>query len=99
MVKYEFEWDAPKARSNLAKHGLCFEIALAIFEDPLLIRKPETHHGDRWITMGVVNKQLLVVVHTDAETNDQKSPARTRIRIISARRATPRERRAYRDER
>lgn len=96
---YEFEWDASKARSNLAKHGIAFEIALAIFEDPLLITKPDTHYDDRWITVGAVNEQLLVVVHTDAETNAAERQARTRIRIISARRATPRERRAYRDER
>ncbi len=96
-MRYYFVWDPAKARSNLAKHGVSFEIAAAAFADPLLITRPDAHHGDRWITIGSSKEQLLVIVHIDTERTADES--QEQIRIVSARRATPRERRAYRDER
>lgn len=65
---------------------------------PLAVTKPDPQQGDRWITLGAAKEQLLVVVHSDAEGKTDEGQDYTRIRIISARRATPRERRAYRDE-
>jgi uncharacterized DUF497 family protein len=85
-----FEWDSRKARSNLAKHGVGFEEASTIFGDPLSLTIPDREHSlaeKRYITMGrAFNDKLLVVVHTDRGDN---------IRIISARRASRRERTFY----
>jgi uncharacterized DUF497 family protein len=85
-----FEWDARKARSNLAKHGVGFEEASTVFGDPLSLTIPDPEHSkieDRFVTMGsAFTGKLLVVVHTDRRDN---------IRIISARRASRRERKSY----
>jgi uncharacterized protein len=85
-----FEWDLRKARSNLAKHGVAFEQASTIFGDSLSLTIPDSEHSRmerRYATMGrAFNGKLLVVVHTDRDDN---------IRIISARRASRRERKFY----
>ena len=85
-----FEWDSRKARSNLAKHSVGFEEASTIFGDPLSLTIPDPEHSRmerRYITMGrAFNAKLLVVVHTNRGDN---------IRIISARRASRRERKSY----
>jgi uncharacterized DUF497 family protein len=89
-VPLTFEWDPRKARSNLAKHGIGFEGASTLFGDPLSLTIPDPEHSlgeKRYITMGsTFNGKLLVVVHTDRGDN---------IRIISARRASRRERKLY----
>ena len=88
-----FEWDVPKARSNLAKHAVAFEEASTIFGDPLSLTIPDPEHSkieDRFVTIGsAFTGKLLVVVHTDRGDN---------IRIISARRANRRERKFYEEE-
>ena len=85
-----FEWDLRKARSNLAKHGVGFEEASTIFGDPLSLTILDPEHSlseERYITMGrAFTGKLLVVVHTERGDN---------IRIISARRASRRERKFY----
>jgi uncharacterized DUF497 family protein len=85
-----FEWDENKAKSNLAKHGVSFEEASTVFGDPLSITIPDPAHSqeeDRSVTVGSSHQsKLLVVVHT--ERGDS-------IRIISARRASRRERKDY----
>ncbi len=85
-----FEWDERKARSNLGKHGVSFEEAATIFGDRLSLTIPDPGHSlteERYITMGkALIGKLLVVVHIDRGDN---------IRIISARRASRRERRFY----
>jgi len=92
-VPLTFEWDSRKARSNLSKHGISFEEASTIFGDFLSLTIPDPDHSiteRRYITMGrAFNGKLLVVVHTDRSDN---------IRIISARRASRRERRFYEQE-
>ena len=92
-VSERVEWDPSKAASNLANHGISFEEAATVFFDPLALTIPDPEHSfeeDRFITMGVsADDQLLVVVHTD------RAGA---IRLISAREATPRERRSYESE-
>jgi uncharacterized DUF497 family protein len=86
----EFEWDPDKAASNAAKHGVSFEEAATVFGDPFSLTAYDPDHSqdeDRYITMGSsVDNRLLLVSHTDRED---------RIRIISARLATRRERKAY----
>ncbi len=85
-----FEWDPLKARSNLAKHRVGFEEASTVFGDPLSLTIPDPEHSrteKRYVTMGIAfTGKLLVVVHTDRGNN---------IRIISARRASRRERKSY----
>ena len=85
-----FEWDNRKARQNLKKHGVSFEEAATVFGDPLsltIIDPSHPDHEERFIIIGEsIQRRLLVVVHTERGDN---------IRIISARAATPRERRAY----
>ena len=85
-----FEWDLRKARLNLAKHGVGFEEASTIFDDLLSLTIPDPDHSlaeERYITLGrAFTSKLFVVVHTDRSDN---------IRIISARRASRRERKFY----
>jgi uncharacterized DUF497 family protein len=86
----EFEWDAHKAILNLKKHNVPFEEATTVFGDPLSITVPDPDHSleeDRYILIGMsANHRLLMVAH--AERGD-------RIRIMSARELTRREREQY----
>jgi uncharacterized DUF497 family protein len=85
-----FEWDAAKAARNIAKHGVSFQEAATVFGDPLAVTYFDPDHSaeeDRYLTFGHSSAgNLLVVSHTERED---------RIRIISARRATRRERKSY----
>ena len=87
-------WDPEKAAANRAKHGLSFETAAHVFDDPFQASKPDPHpDGDRWQTMGIVGPVLLLVIHTSPEVEAEgEEPVG---RIISARKATARERKAY----
>ena len=61
----EWHWDEQKAKANLVKHGISFEIAVLVFDDPLQLIFPDDHSdGDRWQTYGRVNAATLLVVHT-----------------------------------
>jgi uncharacterized DUF497 family protein len=54
-MRFEFDWDPAKAESNLAKHGVSFEEAMAVFHDPLALSRPDEDHGankERWVTLG-----------------------------------------------
>ena len=86
----EFEWDPDKAATNVAKHGVSFEEAATVFGDPLSLTVYDPDHSqdeDRFITMGTsTDGRLILVSHMDRDD---------RIRIISARVATKRERKAY----
>ncbi len=90
-----FDWDPAKAASNLRKHTVSFELAATVFRDPLSQSIPDEDHSEfeeRWITMGCAQDgRLVVVCHTDAESGDRE----TLVRLISARVATPNERRQY----
>ena len=85
-----FEWDPEKAAGNLDKHGVSFEEAATVFGDPLgrIVDDPR-HSADepRYVLLGRSERQqLLAVMFTErAEA----------IRLISARKATRRERREY----
>lgn len=96
-----FTWDDTKNRSNQKKHdGIAFEAAAHVFRDPLrLTRQDRVENGEeRWQTIGVVyGVTLLLVAHTITEDDDDGEPVEI-IRIISARRATPKERKHYEQE-
>ena len=89
----DFEWDPNKAEINLRKHGVSFAEAGTVFGDELAITVPDPDHSDdenRYITVGWSNRRrLLIVSHTDRGD---------KIRIISARELTPRERKTYEEE-
>ena len=87
-------WDRDKAATNRAKHGLSFETAIAVFDDPLHASRPDPHpDGDRWLTLGLVGPVVLLEVHTWPEAAlEGDDPVG---RIISARKATAHERMAY----
>lgn len=86
MSALEFEWHEEKCALNLAKHGIDFEDAIAIFEGPLLVRP--SHRGDeeRFVAVGMVEGVEIAVVYTQRDSA---------IRLISARRARRNEREAY----
>jgi len=88
-----FEWDANKAKRNLAKHGLSFEEASTVFGDPRSLTIPFPVHSaveNRFVIIGASHRgKLLVVVYTERGDN---------IRIISARAANRRERRNYEED-
>jgi uncharacterized protein len=85
-------WDEGKARSNRRKHRLSFETAQLVFDDPLAQSKPDRAAvEERWLTLGLVGNVPIVVVHTWPDADEDGETGR----IISARKATPRERKAY----
>jgi uncharacterized DUF497 family protein len=90
MQQQSIVWDPVKAQLNKQNHGVDFEEAATVFRDPLLLVQPDKEHSeeeDRWLALGKsVSQLLLVVVHTEDETT---------IRLISARKAEPKERRQY----
>jgi uncharacterized DUF497 family protein len=89
-------WNAEKAKGNLLKHGIAFSEAALVFHDPLHASKPDPHpDGDRWQTIGRIGPFLIFVVHTSPVEWEQEDV--TIGRIISARIATSRERKAYED--
>jgi uncharacterized DUF497 family protein len=89
----EFDWDDEKNQANLAKHGISFELASYVFDDPLHHSVPDQcEYEERWRIIGVAkNFMIIIVVHTIIENESEEEV----IRIISARLATAHERRAY----
>jgi uncharacterized DUF497 family protein len=85
-----FEWDREKAVWNRRKHGVSFDEAVTVFYDPLAATFDDSDHSggeQRLITVGYsAQGRLLVVCHTER---------RGAVRIISARRATARERKRH----
>lgn len=83
-----FEWDEEKNRTNLVKHGISFEDASQIFYGPVVVKQSDRHDEERWIAVGEFNDRILTVIFTRRDEA---------IRIISARRPRPDEKRAYRE--
>lgn len=85
-----FEWDSNKAKTNVLKHNVSFEEATTVFGDSRSLTIENVSHSlyeKRYVTLGrSFNNRLLVVVHTQRGE---------RIRIISARRASRKERKQY----
>ena len=90
MIDETFEWDDAKAALNVSRHGVSFAEASTVFQDPYAITTEDPDHSeleDRWVTVGLsLISRILLVVHTYRDT---------RIRIISARKATAFERAQY----
>lgn len=93
-MEYNFDWDVQKAKSNINKHGISFNLAADVFLDERQLTIYDEEHSDtedRWITLGKTkNGTLLVVSHTFTEDSDS-----IQIRLISARHFTKREQRQY----
>ena len=85
-----FEYDKNKSLANKQKHGITFDEATTVFADPLSLTIPDPLHSEleeRFVIMGVSHKnRILVVIHTERGDG---------IRIISARKATKKERSYY----
>ncbi len=92
-MELKFEWDEDKAKLNQKKHGVSFEEAASIFNDPLSINFDDPEHSlgeNRYIIIGLSHQgRYLFVSHTDRDD---------KIRLISARLVTPKERRYYERE-
>ena len=88
----EFEWDPRKAASNLRRRGIDFADAATVLYDDFALTVPDDHAAEeRFVTIGMdALGRLLVVVYTWRGE---------RVRLISARKATPRERRQYEEGR
>ena len=86
----EFEWEPVKSERNLSRHGVAFTEAMTVFGDPLEVTISDALHSEgesRFLSLGKSEAgRLLVVAYTERQG---------RIRIISAREATPKERREY----
>lgn len=98
-MQYNFDWDPVKAKQNLKKHGVSFQRAARVFLDPFAISIYDEEHSDsedRWVTIGVENNEiLLIVVHTFREVDTNN----TVVRIISARKAEKDEAQQYHERR
>jgi len=86
----EFEWNQDKARANLMKHGISFDEAKTVFDDPLYVDFYDPDHSEdeeRYIIVGQsMQHRLLIVSYTERNNT---------IRLISAREATRPEMKAY----
>ena len=89
-----FEWDRRKSESNQKKHGVSFEEAREVFDDPLhlsILDHRFSYFEERWITVGqTVQRRVVVVANLYFDDNGEEV-----VRIISAREATANERRQY----
>jgi uncharacterized DUF497 family protein len=88
-MSLKFAWDKSKAKDNYAKHGVSFDLAKRVFEDPFAVEfldDRQDYGEERFVIIGMVDDYLLYVAYT--ERNEI-------IRIISARRATKHEQEAY----
>jgi uncharacterized protein len=89
-MKLTFEWDEAKARENFRKHKVPFDEGKTIFNDPFLLTYPDIDSSEteeRYINIGLsARDRVLVLIHMERQN---------KIRIISCRRATARERRHY----
>lgn len=92
MSDLRFDWDPAKAARNEADHGVTFEVATLVFDDPFALEwldDREDYGEDRFVIIGTVDGRLLVVAYTMRDDV---------YRIISARGAEPYERRQYHEE-
>ncbi len=88
-----FEWDAEKAEANVRKHGVSFDESKTVFRDPMYLIFADPDHSvseSRFLALGISDaSRLLFVSYTERESA---------TRIISARKATRRERKLYEEE-
>ncbi len=91
-MKMKFSWDISKYKSNLKKHGISFDLAITVFDDPQALIAPDAKHSTsteirEWI-VGLSDQGVLVVIFT-------KRMSGRLYRLISARKANKRERKLY----
>jgi len=88
-MNLEFEWDDAKAAENYTRHGVSFDLAKKVFNDPFAVERIDDRQDygeERYIIIGLADGELLFVAYTEREE---------RIRLISARRAIRHEQDAY----
>jgi uncharacterized DUF497 family protein len=85
-------WDTKKAVANIRNHGIEFPHAATVLDDPMAVTIEDTRHGEqRFVTVGAdILGRVLVAVYIYSGEEE--------IRLISARRATPKERRIYEEK-
>ncbi len=89
-----FEWHSAKAESNLKKHGVSFEEAATVFDDPMHLTLRDKRHSileERYTSIGKSERGRILTISYIEEEDDL-------IRLISARQSTRRERKAYEEE-
>jgi uncharacterized DUF497 family protein len=89
-----FEWDENKERANWRKHGILFEDAASVFDDPYRLAEQDDRYDygeTRWWTIGMIQGRCMMLFVVYTTRNDGTET----IRIISARHADPHERRLY----
>ena len=90
----KFEWDKNKEKLNIKKHDVSFEQASYVFADKFALNRFDDEHSneeDRWVILGrSINEILLLVIHTFRDKDGVEF-----VRIISARKATKKEKQAY----
>jgi uncharacterized DUF497 family protein len=93
-MSIRFEWDQVKADRNFRKHRVSFETAIRVFADPfaLTVQDRIETSEPRWQTLGRVEGDVLLLVAHTVRTDEAGAEV---IRIISARRADPKERKRY----
>jgi uncharacterized protein len=96
----QFEWDEAKSQANQRKHGVGFNEAARVFFDPLCISlKDRIVDGEqRWRTYGEVDGLIILLVAYTVREENQRGQQIEVIRLISARRATRKERQLYEEE-
>lgn len=91
-MNLQFQWNKSKAEDNYAKHGVSFESAKKVFEDPFAVEfldDRQDYDEERFVIIGTVESNIFFVAYTERKEV---------IRIISARRATQHEQEIYREE-
>ncbi len=94
-MRFDFEWDSRKAKSNINKHQISFERATTIFRDPNILSIPDEDHSEseeRWLTMGLDESGILLVI---SHTFKFMGKDVYKVRIISARKVTKAEVKQY----
>lgn len=94
--QFQFDWDEIKAAANVRKHGISFDLARTVFNDPRLVSAADLEHSEteeRWFSIGCAsNGMMLSVVYLWLE-----GEAATKIHMISARKATSAEIHQYQE--
>jgi len=92
----KFEWDRKKENINIKKHGVTFEQASYVFTDPFALNRYDEEHSEdeeRWVLLGKsLNETILIVAHTFRDKDGKEF-----VRIISARKATKKEEKSYKE--
>lgn len=83
-----YEWDPRKAEVNAEKHGIFFEDAVSLFDEPFLRVRSDRANETRWLALGKSQDRIIAVIYTEQNGH---------IRIISARMARKYEREIYKD--